>query len=88
VSRDPVWGILAYAFLLSHASHLKIFTSEDLRVLARAKGFRAPDNARAWGPIIQQAADAGLAKDHAMVRPKLPDARGRKIRQWRWVGWA
>lgn len=88
MKRDPVWGILAYSFLLNVAKDLGKFTTEDLRVLAQARGFRQPDDNRAWGPIILQAKDNDLVKGVGIRKSKLPASKDRLVSVWEWTGWA
>jgi len=84
---DPVWLILAYSFLLSTARHLGKFTAEDLRVLAKQRNFRAADDSRSWGPVIQRAKENDLVRASGIQKSKLPASKDRLVTVWEWSGW-
>jgi hypothetical protein len=85
---DEFWKVLAYSFLLNAARDLSRFTSEDLRVLARARGFSQPDDPRAWGPVLQWAKREGLVRQSGTKLAAIPESKRRLLTVWEWSGWA
>jgi hypothetical protein len=85
---DPFWRVLAYSFLLNAARDLGKFTSEDLRVLARSRGFSQPDDPRAWGPVLQWAKRESLVRPVGTKLANLPESKRRVMTVWEWTGWA
>jgi len=65
---EPDWQDQAFKFLLAFGPTVEEFQGEDVRVAAEDHVPQPPDN-RAWGPIINRAARAGLIR-RVDIRPQ------------------
>lgn len=74
------WQDAALGFLIRQPK--KVFTTEDVRKYAHARGLPQPPDPRAWGAVIRRAIKEGLIQLFEIDRSKNPQAHARPVRVW------
>lgn len=82
-NETPEWKDLALELLVALMRDQPEFTSEDLRVRARAGALEDPHHPNCWGAVFTRAAKIGLIERCGFRPSRIASAHARQIGVWR-----